>query len=217
MGAPGEIDEDGVIRKISVVPPPYQDPYPQTLQSFSISPSTIEFAAKNNSIPFILQADPAGFRQLCELYQRVSAEEGREMELGQQVGAQRAIHLGDTEEEATQLLYDTHYTSWRDYFGGFGFWDSLRLPGDEEKWPMDPFTPLPKSEWTIDRMRKTTYSIAGTPDQVKRGIENLNKVHGEEGNLEWLSWYFDQGLMGSDEAVRQLEMFAEHVMPEFKD
>ena len=35
------------------------------------------------------------------------------------------------------------------------------------------------------------------------------------GNLEWFAWYFDQGLMSWDDARRQLELFARHIIPEF--
>jgi len=43
-------------------------------------------------------------------------------------------------------------------------------------------------------------------------------LHGDKsGNLEWFAWYFDQGLMTWDEAQRQLEVFARHVIPEFDD
>jgi alkanesulfonate monooxygenase SsuD/methylene tetrahydromethanopterin reductase-like flavin-dependent oxidoreductase (luciferase family) len=55
---------------------------------------------------------------------------------------------------------------------------------------MDPYTPLPPAEWTLERMRKVKYALAGTPDQVKREIEALHKIGGE-GELEWFGWFFD--------------------------
>jgi len=36
------------------------------------------------------------------------------------------------------------------------------------------------------------------------------------GELEWFSWFFDQGLMSLDYAKRQLELFATKMMPEFQ-
>jgi hypothetical protein len=75
--------------------------------------------------------------------------------------------------------------------------------------------PLPKPEWTMDRFRNSKYALAGTIDQVKRDIEAVATIHGE-GELEWFSWFFDQGLMPLSEAKRQLEIFAEHIIPEFK-
>ena len=36
-GAPGEVDAQGVVRKISVIPKPYQQPHPPLFQPFSVS------------------------------------------------------------------------------------------------------------------------------------------------------------------------------------
>ncbi len=45
-GAPGEVDEEGVVRKICVVPRPYQDPHPPLFQPFSVSENTIRYTAQ---------------------------------------------------------------------------------------------------------------------------------------------------------------------------
>jgi hypothetical protein len=68
----------------------------------------------------------------------------------------------------------------------------------------------------MDRFTKTKYGLAGTVDDIKRDIEDLATIHGNGGELEWFSWFFDQGLMPIDEAKRQLEIFAEHIIPEFR-
>jgi alkanesulfonate monooxygenase SsuD/methylene tetrahydromethanopterin reductase-like flavin-dependent oxidoreductase (luciferase family) len=216
-GAPGEIDENGLIRGISVIPKPYQDPYPPAFQPFSVSESTIRHTAKVGVTPMILVSNPPDFRRLCETYQEVAGENGRTLGLGESVGAFRAVSFGDTEAEAMNLLERTNFFGFNAYFAGFGFWEAFRFAEDAQKYPLDPFTPLPPSEWTMDRFTKVKYGLAGTVDQIKREIEALQKVHGTDGNLEWFSWFFDQGLLSLDEARRQMEMFAEHIIPEFSD
>ena len=47
-------------------------------------------------------------------------------------------------------------------------------------------------------------------------IEAVHGIHGGDGDLEWFSWFFDQGLMPLDEARRQIELFAEHIIPAFR-
>lgn len=215
-GAPGEIDENGVVRGISVIPKPYQEPYPPAFQPFSVSESTIRHNAKNEITPIILVADPPQFRGLCEIYQQVAAENGRNLKLGQGVGAFRAVSFGDTEEQAVSLLERTNYFGFQIYFSGFGFWEALRTADDDATYPKGQAM-LPPEEWTMDRFRRTKYGLAGTPDQIKRDIEDLHKIHGGDGELEWFSWFFDQGLMPLDESKRQIELFAEHIIPEFKD
>ena len=211
-GAPGEIDDKGVIRRICVVPKPYQQPHPQLFQPFSVSENTIRYTAQSSIVPWILVSYPPEFRRLCNVYQQVAREAGRNIGLGESVGAFRAVHFGSTEAEAVELLRTTNYAGFNHYFGGFGFWEAFRTPEDNEKYPQKM---LPESEWTLERMRKTKYAIAGTVDQVKREIEDLYRIGGK-GELEWFGWFFDQGFMSWDETQRQFDTFASHIIPAFR-
>ncbi|MDO9710092.1 LLM class flavin-dependent oxidoreductase [Paracraurococcus lichenis] len=214
-GAPGEVDEKGVVKRICVIPKPYQQPHPRLFQPFSVSENTIRYTAQSDITPWILVADPPQFERLCRIYQDVAAGAGRSLRLGESVGAFRAVHFGATEDEAVALLRDTNYAGFKHYFGGFGFWEAMRTAEDEARWPLAKGTMLPESEWTVDRMRRCKYALAGTVDQVKREIEALHKVGGS-GELEWFGWFFDQGFMPLDQAMRQLELFARHIIPEFR-
>jgi alkanesulfonate monooxygenase SsuD/methylene tetrahydromethanopterin reductase-like flavin-dependent oxidoreductase (luciferase family) len=216
FGAPGEIDEQGIIRGISVIPRPYQQPHPPAFQPFSVSESTIRHTAKVGVMPMILVSNPPDFRRLCEIYREVAAESGRTLGLGESVGAFRAVSFGNTREEGLALLEKTNYFGFNAYFAGFGFWEAFRFAEDAEKYPLDPHTPLPPSEWTLDRFVNVKYGLAGTVDDIKRQIEDVNGIHGGDGDLEWFSWFFDQGLMPIDEARRQIELFAEHIIPAFR-
>jgi len=149
----------------------------------------------------------------ADFIREVAAEAGRDLQLGESVGAFRAIHFGRTEEEAVALFRDTNYAGFYHYFGGFGFAEAFRLPEDATRYP--PPTMLPQSEWTVERFRKAKYALAGTVDQVKREIAQLKTIGGE-GDLEWFGWFFDQGFMPWEEEMRQIELFAEHIIPAFR-
>jgi alkanesulfonate monooxygenase SsuD/methylene tetrahydromethanopterin reductase-like flavin-dependent oxidoreductase (luciferase family) len=152
---------------------------------------------------------------LCKMYQEVAAEAGYNRGLGEKVGVVRAVHFGNTEEEAVELLRNTNYAGFYNYFGGFGFWEAFRMPEDAKNYPAG--TMLPTSEWTIERMRKSKYALAGTVDQVKAEIDALKRIYDAgNGNLEWFAWFFDQGMMSWDEEMRQMELFAEHISPVFR-
>jgi alkanesulfonate monooxygenase SsuD/methylene tetrahydromethanopterin reductase-like flavin-dependent oxidoreductase (luciferase family) len=217
-GAPGEVDADGVVRRICVVPEPYQKPHPPMMQPFSVSESTIRYTATNDIVPWLLLSNPPDFVRLCQVYQEVAGQNGRQLALGQSVGAFRAIHFGDTEQEAVELLRQTNYAGFNVYFSGFGFWEAFRTAEDEQQYPTKPsYTPLPPSEWTLERMRKVQYALAGTPDQVVRQVDDLAHLYGNGGELEWLGWFLDQGFLSRDEMRRQIDMFATHIIPRFKD
>lgn len=214
FGALGEVDDQGVIRRICVVPKPYQEPHPPMFQPFSVSETTIRYTAQSGIVPWILVSHPPDFRRLCHVYQEVGAQAGRQLGLGESVGAFRAVHFGKTEADAVALLRDTNYAGFKHYFGGFGFWEAFRTPEDAQNYPLDPYTALPPSEWTVERMRAVKYALAGTPEQVVRDIESLHSFDG--GELEWFGWFFDQGFMPWDEEVRQIEVFAKEIIPRFR-
>ena len=201
-GAEGEVDENGVIQRICVVPKPYTQPHPPIWQPFSVSERTIRWCAAENIVPWILIAHPPSFRELCEAYREEAAKAGRQLALGESVGAFRSIHLGNSYTEAYSLGAECQGAGFIEYFSGFGFFEAYRFPGET--------TPVPK---TFERMVESKYALVGTVDDVKRELEALHK----NSNVEWFGWFFDQGLMPWDEAKRQLEIFGKEILPEFKD
>jgi alkanesulfonate monooxygenase SsuD/methylene tetrahydromethanopterin reductase-like flavin-dependent oxidoreductase (luciferase family) len=58
-------------------------------------------------------------------------------------------------------------------------------------------------------------ALAGTADQIKAEVEALRTIGGD-GDLEWFGWFFDQGFMSWEEEVRQIELFAKHIIPAFR-
>jgi alkanesulfonate monooxygenase SsuD/methylene tetrahydromethanopterin reductase-like flavin-dependent oxidoreductase (luciferase family) len=212
-GAPGEVDAQGVVRKISVIPKPYQQPHPPLFQPFSVSENTIRYTARSNIVPWILVSNPPDFQRLCAVYQEVAQASGRSLKLGESVGAFRAVHFGKTEAEAVELLRNTNYRGFLEYFSGFGFGEAFRTAEDNEKYPM---TPLPIEELTVERLRRVKYALAGTPNYVRAEIDALQSLYGSGGELEWFGWFFDQGFMSWDETQRQFEAFAKEIIPHFR-
>jgi alkanesulfonate monooxygenase SsuD/methylene tetrahydromethanopterin reductase-like flavin-dependent oxidoreductase (luciferase family) len=212
-GAPDEVDAQGVVRKICVIPKPYQQPHPPLFQPFSVSENTIRYTARSNIVPWILVSNPPDFQRLCQVYQEVAHASGRSLKLGESVGAFRAVHFGKTEAEAVALLRDTNYRGFKEYFSGFGFGEAFRTAEDNDKYPM---TPLPLEELTVERLRRVKYALAGTPDQVRAEVEALQTLYGGGGELEWFGWFFDQGFMSWDETQRQFESFATEIIPHFR-
>jgi len=208
FGAEGEM-EDGKVMRVSVVPRPYQQPHPPIWQPFSVSEKTVRWCAEEAIVPWILISHPPLFRTLCEAYRDSAVGAGHGFGAGENVGVFRSLHLADTTEKAIELGAQAQGL-FLSYFGAFGFIEAFRLPEDEERYPGQR---LPPEEWTYDRARRNSYALGGTVDDVKRQMEELY----ENVPIEWFGWYFDQGLLSLDEAKRQLEMFGEHIIPEFRD
>jgi hypothetical protein len=83
----------------------------------------IRYTAQSGIVPWMLVSYPPDFHRLCRVYQEVAGAAGRNLRLGESVGAFRAVHFGRTEEEAVALFRDTNFAGFYNYFGGFGFWE----------------------------------------------------------------------------------------------
>ncbi|MCH8089042.1 MAG: LLM class flavin-dependent oxidoreductase [Chloroflexi bacterium] len=211
-GAPGEIDDEGVIRGVSVVPKPYQQPYPPVFMAFSLSETSIRFAAREGMISQIQVSNPEGFKRLCHVYQEVAAENGRELKLGEQVAAPRYVYIGKTYEEALQRAERTLGWQYDGYFGAFGFMEGFRNPEDpEEPKPLR----FKNAHEVTKRLIEHQFALVGTVDDIKRQMESLARCH-DNGELEWFTFQLDQGYMPIEEAMDQLEIFGTKIMPEFQ-
>jgi alkanesulfonate monooxygenase SsuD/methylene tetrahydromethanopterin reductase-like flavin-dependent oxidoreductase (luciferase family) len=92
-GVPGEVDENGTVRGISVVPKPYSQPHPQLFQAFGASPRTLEWCGQENVTPTILAGPMEMVKQLAEAYREGARSRGRNPALGEGVGLCRTIHF----------------------------------------------------------------------------------------------------------------------------
>lgn len=199
-GAPGEIGEDGAIQKICVVPKPYTQPHPELWQAYSGSPETIEWCASEDIVCWSL-AEPSKFLSLCHAYRDACARYGRQRELGEKIGTFRMVYVADTYEQAFALGASALGDAFVRYFSGFGFFEGFRRPGEAGAVPI-----------TFQRMVDARFAIVGTVEQVVRQIAEIR----DSANPEWFGWYLDQGLMDHDNLLRQLELFAEKILPTFR-
>ena len=116
---------------ISVVPKPFSTPHPTLWQAFSFSPETLQWCAAQDLLPWILVSEPRAFRALCENYRRAAAASGRALSLGQNVGAFRMVHLGQSYEAAYELGRSALGAAFVHYFPDSG---SSKDFGAPEKW-----------------------------------------------------------------------------------
>jgi len=217
FGSPGEVDDTGTVRKVGVTPPPFQKPHPQIFVPFTLSPKTLVNAAKNGYVAMMYEGRAAEFLMYARQYQQLSQEAGREAGLGQGVGAVRSICLGDTYDEAFEIAVQTAAYEYHNYFNKFGMGEVFRTPED----PADRMVMFKDEADGAKRMIEAGQLLCGTPDDVKRQMEQLHNCHAPnrgEGSLEWLSWtFFCQGTQPADVQSKQLELFASKVWPAFKD
>ena len=130
-GAPGEVDDKGVIRKICVVPKPYQQPHPPLFQPFSVSESTIRYTAQSSIVPWILVSNPPDFQRLCRTYQRGGGRATAASSAWAKASAPSAPSISAAPKpRPSSCCATTNYAGFNHYFGGFGFWEAFRTQED---------------------------------------------------------------------------------------
>ena len=203
-GVPGEVDADGTVRGLSVVPSPYTKPHPQLFQAFGASPRTLYWCGEEDVTPTILAGPIENVKALMRMYQEGAASNGRDIPFGQGTGLCRTIHFVSDKAELHTVVDKYEAPVWLGWYQPFGFMEAGRLPGEEG--------PVPKpGEHLADRLTQSGLLMAGDVDEVKRQMEALLT----EAPIDYLVWLFHWGLIPRDEALRSLELFAEHIMPEF--
>jgi len=209
-GAPGEIDDNGYIQALNVVPKPYQKPHPQLFQAFSQSEATIRWAAREGLVPTMLTADPPVLRKFAEAHVDEARKAGRNLALGENIGVFRGVYVADNKEQARDLaMRGLMGTGWPGWAHAFGFTDAFRLPEDDIKYPGQL---LPLSEVRMERFEQAHFTLVGSPDDVRREMDLLV----ETCNPEYFIWQGDQGYLPLDECKRVLERFGREVMPHYR-
>jgi alkanesulfonate monooxygenase SsuD/methylene tetrahydromethanopterin reductase-like flavin-dependent oxidoreductase (luciferase family) len=107
LGAPGEIDGQGAIRRVSVVPAPFTRPHPPVFVSSNASLETIEWAARHGFVPtYFSSIGRAG--SYGPTYVSTAAAAGRGFALGENQAIVRWPRIGGSRKEGLEklALYD---------------------------------------------------------------------------------------------------------------
>ena len=212
FGAPGDVDDEGTIHKIGIVPKPYGRP--EIFVPFTVQEQTIIDSARSGRTLIIAAAGSERIRQIAGRYQQEAREAGKDLRLGQNVGVVTKVVLGETFDEAFDLAVETSGFWYQNIFRNFYFNEGYRRPSDPPQRPLD----LGDARALTTRMYEAGQLICGTADQVQEKMKSLSEVFGG-GHLDWLLWeYWVQALPSNDWAGvqrYQLESYAKKIMPEF--
>lgn len=189
MGAPGEMDENDRIQRISVVPKPLTQPHPPVFVSSNASKETVEYCGPRGFIPtYFSKIERAA--EFGAAYVDAAAAGGNTYKLGQNQALVRWGQIADTIEKARAQVEEYDADIFRDLYAGTT--------------PMvyDPEAP-------VDSVMKSGLWVVGTPDQVRDDYVRLWKQLPAEYVV--LIYHFAQ--QPKDSVIRQMELFMEHVKP----
>nr|WP_239149288.1 LLM class flavin-dependent oxidoreductase [Streptomyces sp. SID12501] len=212
-GGPGEVDEDGTVRQIGVVPKPVHRP--TVFIPTSASPQTVIDAARSGRTLLLKAGSREKVRSIAELYRDTARAHGRDLRLGEGVGVVAKLFLGDTFDEAFDLAVQTSGYWYQGLFQAFGCNEGLRTTADDPRRPLR----LDDARALTRRMHAAGLLLCGTADQVRDQMKDVQTVYGG-GRLDWFVWeYWAQALPGVDAPDiqrEQLKTYAEQIMPTFR-
>jgi alkanesulfonate monooxygenase SsuD/methylene tetrahydromethanopterin reductase-like flavin-dependent oxidoreductase (luciferase family) len=117
-GAPGEIDAKGSVRRVSVVPSPYQRPHPPVFVATSKSDDSIRYCARMGFMPLYF-SNFETVKRHSQMFMTETAKAGRSAKPGQGQNIVRWVHICDSEEEYDRKLRDYEVDIYKNFYGAF--------------------------------------------------------------------------------------------------
>ena len=210
-GGEGEVDDEGTIHKIGVVPKPLKEP--EIWIPYTHSYETLRQVAQQQYTTIVYDGQPDRFRKACEDYQAEAAKVGLERKLGQGIAPLRKIYIGDTFEEAFELGVRTGGYWFNNYFSLWGVNEQSRIPSDDP----NKMVTFSSDRECAQRMYDQGQMLCGTADDVSRQLDARHRCHGDDGDVEWLIWeYWVAPDTPRERQLDQLHLFMDKVWPRFK-
>jgi alkanesulfonate monooxygenase SsuD/methylene tetrahydromethanopterin reductase-like flavin-dependent oxidoreductase (luciferase family) len=189
IGAPGEMDANGRIRRVSVVPAPLTSPHPPIFVSSNASRETIEYCAPRGFIPaYFSKIERAA--EYGQAYVDAARAGGREYALGQNQALVRWGNIAPTMEQARRNVEAWDVDVFRDLYAGTT--------------PM-----LYDPEHAVDSVLNSGLWAIGTADDVRE--QYLDQWRRLPAEYVVLIYHFAQQPVQS--VIENVEMFMEHVKP----
>jgi len=190
------------IKKISLIPKPYQKPYPPLWQVVD-STGSIDWAAKNGINCIMWIPTVKTLKKRFEIYKRAKSDvEKRDVPMGEGISLVRDMFVAETMEDAKKLAGEqmVNYMRWVCHWRGLGN-------------HMDPDEELPKTKGKLDLLNydflHKRNMLFGTPDYVVEKIKELQS----ELNLQNLQVWSSMPGVNHEDAMRSIKLFNDEVIP----
>jgi len=190
------------IKKISVIPQPYQKPHP-TLWQVVDSTGSIESTAKNGINCIMWIPTVKTLKKRFEIYKNAKSDtEKRDVPMGEGISLVRDVFVAETMEDAKRLAgrQMVDYMRWVCHWRGLGN-------------HMDPGEELPQTKGKLDSLNydflHKRNMLFGTPDYVVKKIKELQSELNLQNLLVWSSM---PGVKHED-AMRSIKLFNDEVIP----
>ena len=195
LGAPGEMDDEGNLRKICVVPAPYTQPHPKVFIASNASLETVEYAGARGFIPTYFSSI-GKCADFGPRYTEVASQNGHNFAPGQNQAIVRWPHIGETQAEGGQMAIDWSRDIFENFYGPlFPDWTARAQGADDAK--------------MLDLMTETGLFQFGDVSSVRDTYVDQWK----QLPAEYITLIYHYAQCPKDEMINQLKIFMEEVKP----
>jgi len=193
------------LKKISVLPKPYQKPFPPISQVVD-GERSIQWAAENGLNTIMWIPTVKALKKRFEIYKDAKSKaENRDVPLGEGISLVRDMFVAETMEEAEKMAGEhiVNYMRWVCHWRGLGN-------------HMDPDEKLPETKNKLDLLNYEFLHkrnlLFGTPEFVIEKIKELQ----QELNLQNLQVWSNFPGIKHEDCMRSIKLFTEEVIPNIK-
>ena len=193
------------LKQISVLPKPYQKPFPPISQVVD-GERSIQWAAENGLNTIMWIPTVKALKKRFEIYKQAKSKaENRNVPLGEGISLVRDMFVAETMEEAEKMAGEhiVNYMRWVCHWRGLGN-------------HMDPDEKLPETKNKLDLLNYEFLHkrnlLFGTPEFVIEKIKELQ----QELNLQNLQVWSNFPGIKHEDCMRSIKLFTEEVIPNIK-
>ena len=193
------------LKQISVLPKPYQKPFPPISQVVD-GERSIQWAAENGLNTIMWIPTVKALKKRFEIYKEAKSKaENRDVPLGEGISLVRDMFVAETMEEAEKMAGEhiVNYMRWVCHWRGLGN-------------HMDPDEKLPETKNKLDLLNYEFLHkrnlLFGTPEFVIEKIKELQ----QELNLQNLQVWSNFPGIKHEDCMRSIKLFTEEVIPNIK-
>jgi alkanesulfonate monooxygenase SsuD/methylene tetrahydromethanopterin reductase-like flavin-dependent oxidoreductase (luciferase family) len=193
------------LKQISVLPKPYQKPFPPISQVVD-GERSIQWAAENGLNTIMWIPTVKALKKRFEIFKETKSKvENRDVPLGEGISLVRDMFVAETMEEAEKMAGEhiVNYMRWVCHWRGLGN-------------HMDPDEKLPETKNKLDLLNYEFLHkrnlLFGTPEFVIEKIKELQ----QELNLQNLQVWSNFPGVKHEDCMRSIKLFTEEVIPNIK-
>ena len=193
------------LKQISVLPKPYQKPFPPISQVVD-GERSIQWAAENGLNTIMWIPTVKALKKRFEIFKEAKSKaENRDVPLGEGISLVRDMFIAETMDEAEKMAGEhiVNYMRWVCHWRGLGN-------------HMDPDEKLPETKNKLDLLNYEFLHkrnlLFGTPEFVIEKIKELQ----QELNLQNLQVWSNFPGIKHEDCMRSIKLFTEEVIPNIK-